>query len=212
MVYLSCLKGSCNCGESNFSKHRRSKRDIETHIYGGKPAAYNEYPWIAHISMGCTGFLVDRNHVITAAHCIERWEKNRTYRKLRAGEVTVTLGTNNKRHPGVKIRVSKIDIHDSWKLWNSFGYFVGRKALQNSVDIAILTLSRRAPRSINPVCLPSHPSNTYVGYDAVVAGYGRVDRDGKKRGGSDQLLQARVKIISNNECGRYGNLWYGIKK
>ena len=65
--------------------------------------------------------------------------------------------------------MSKIDIHDSWKLWNSFGYFVGRKALQNSVDIAILTLSRRAPRSINPVCLPSDPSNTYVGYDAVVA-------------------------------------------
>ena len=182
-------------------KHRRSKRDIETHIYGGKPAAYNEYPLIAQISMGCTGFLVDRTHVITAAHCIEWAKTPQTYKKLRAGEVTVTLGTNNKRHPGVKIRVSKIDIHDSWKIWNRFGNFVGGTAALNGVDIAILTLSRRAPRSINPVCLPSDPSNTYVGNNAVVAGYGAVDRV-KARRSSDQLLQARVKIISNYECGR----------
>ena len=151
--------------------------------------------------------------MITAAHCIEKGETPQTYKKLRAGDVTVTLGTNNKRHPGVKIRVSKIDIHDSYKLWNHFGNFVGLKALLDGVDIAILTLSRGAPRSINPVCLPSDPSNTYVGYDAVVAGYGAVDRV-KAQGSSDQLLQARVKIISNYDCGRYGNgnLRYGIEK
>lgn len=50
-----------------------------TRIIGGTEATLGEYPWMALISyklnghdngFNCGGFLISKNHVLTAAHCV----------------------------------------------------------------------------------------------------------------------------------------------
>ena len=73
---------SCKCGKSK-----------KTRIAHGEVADTDMYPWIVYIMVaktgaagyagyGCTGALVDDQHVLTAAHCLPSLpEEHKTVRK-----------------------------------------------------------------------------------------------------------------------------------
>lgn len=44
--------------------------DPRVEVVGGTPAGRTEFPWMVALSTGCDGTLVDRQHVLTAAHCV----------------------------------------------------------------------------------------------------------------------------------------------
>ncbi|CAH1983372.1 unnamed protein product [Acanthoscelides obtectus] len=102
--YCSCLDASLNshkswsllpsidgCGETRFKRR----------IIGGEIAALGQFPWMARLGykqkrnrelkFNCGGALVNRNTVVTAAHCITG--KNKKELKI------VRLGENNALKP-----------------------------------------------------------------------------------------------------------------
>ena len=73
----------CNCGIAN----RPNK------IYGGQEAQPHEYPWNVYVSSYragkwwmCGGSLISKQHVLTAAHCVDQGQqKENIY--LRLGKI-----------------------------------------------------------------------------------------------------------------------------
>jgi hypothetical protein len=38
-------------------------------ILNGVKSIDGDWPWVAHLSSGCTGSIISRRHVLSAAHC-----------------------------------------------------------------------------------------------------------------------------------------------
>lgn len=57
----------------------KQKIFFENRIFGGEEAGVGEFPWLGRLvhhnkfnrtSVGCTGFLIHRKFMLTAAHCL----------------------------------------------------------------------------------------------------------------------------------------------
>lgn len=57
----------------------KQKIVLENKIYGGKEASIGEFPWLSRLvhinrynrtNVGCSGFLIHRKFILTAAHCV----------------------------------------------------------------------------------------------------------------------------------------------
>ena len=134
----------------------------------------------------CTGAVIDNMHVLTAAHCVQ--DVQRGFADLSPGSIKVYLG-NDWRNP---MDVAEIYIHESWKYAvKKYSQF----AVYFSHDIAIMRLKH--PRTdLTPICLPSNPSNKYVGQTAVAAGFGKNEFGHLPY----RLMKTFVKIVSIKQC------------
>ena len=97
-------------------------------IFGGSETLPHEYPWNVYLSMNvngksymCGGSIISKEHVLTAAHCVDDKRKEDIY--VRLGKVNLSLkldnkmidaGAHNKNEPEITARVSNIDIHSTW--------------------------------------------------------------------------------------------------
>ncbi|CAH1983371.1 unnamed protein product [Acanthoscelides obtectus] len=160
LIDCSCLDASLNshkswsllpsidgCGETRFKRR----------IIGGEIAALGQFPWMARLGykqkrnrelkFNCGGALVNRNTVVTAAHCITG--KNKKELKI------VRLGENNALKPidcegnvcaptPQDYRPMKIIAHANF----------GSRTYRN--DIGLIRLKRNAQFHdfVKPICLP----------------------------------------------------------
>jgi len=159
----------CDCGLAN--KH--------TEIFGGVEAKPHEYPWNVYVSVGCGGSLISKQHVLTAAHCVDKGRRKE--------DIRLQLGAHNKNQPEITARVSKIDIHPDWT-----------GLLSQAPDAAILTLTQPIEFSdkIRPVCLPSDPSVTFQNKVVKATGWGYT----KPGQFPDNLMKVEVKVIPIQTC------------
>ncbi|GFT86259.1 clotting factor B [Nephila pilipes] len=145
----------------------RSPATVTGFILGGEEAKQGAWPWMAAIMMrdktgtfavSCTGFIISRRHVISAAHCFHR--RNTSLYVVRIGNVDPNKG---EEFSIVQIAVPQT-------------YVQGR--YYN--DIALLTLSRDVYiPDYNPICLPpSREFRNITGRGTTVAGWGSM-RKGK---------------------------------
>ena len=171
---------SCKCGKSK-----------KTRIAHGEVADTDKLPWIVYILVtktvsgvyagyGCTGALVDEQHVLTAAHCMPSLPKEQ-----RPDNVHVYLG-NDYWESKNTLKVSKYYVHES--------YDFSCEVECQGIDIAVLRLAHPL-KDVNPVCLPSNPSS-FVGHKALAAGFGE-DENGKY---PKKLMMTSVTIVSNEQC------------
>lgn len=129
----------------------------------------------------CGATLLDRYHVLTAAHCIGG--KNLT-------KITLTAGIHNKANQEAETRqvrrAERIFLHPDW---NS-------RTLANDLAIVRLTKPIEFNRYAQPACLPGPdpPTNS----DVVLIGWGAEEFGGSP---NNALKQARVKIIG--QCYKY---------
>ena len=74
---------SCHCGK--FSKTKKGRTLQNTRIYNGRDADHEDYPWQIFLKiippkwgtpMWCSGSLISRKHILTAAHCFFDPETN----------------------------------------------------------------------------------------------------------------------------------------
>ncbi|XP_072523574.1 hyaluronan-binding protein 2-like [Salminus brasiliensis] len=163
-------------------------------IFGGRKARPGAHPWQVSLQARrkrstdafrhiCGGILIDSCWVLTAAHCIERFN-----------EMQVSLGgVNLDKHEAADqtVEVEDFAVHENYRETED--------ALYN--DIALLKLKAvdgqcaRETRFVKAACLPTGPIPD--GTECTISGYGVTEHD---EGGSNQLLDAKVLLISQKQC------------
>ncbi|XP_037400282.1 hyaluronan-binding protein 2-like [Pygocentrus nattereri] len=163
-------------------------------IFGGRKALPGAHPWQASLQVReknstdpfrhfCGGILIDSCWVLTAAHCIES-----------TNEMQILLGgVNLLIHEAADqtVEVEDYIVHEN--------YTDAPEALYN--DIALLKLKAvdgqcaRETRFVKTACLPTGPIPD--GTECTISGYGVTEHDDE---GSDQLLDAKVLLISQKRC------------
>ncbi|GIY46997.1 clotting factor B [Caerostris extrusa] len=156
---------------------------------GGEEAQTGAWPWMVVISRlertgdlspWCTGFLISRRHVLSAAHCFDR--RNASLYAAMVGSVESSQGE--------VYRVSRIAVPE--------GYTRG----QFYDDIALLTLTRDVEGdNFRAICLPrSREFRNMTGTGTTVAGWGATRVGGDM---SPRLRQlSYMPVISYPRCNQ----------
>jgi secreted trypsin-like serine protease len=172
---------------------------LQPKVVGGKPLPDGKYEFVAalrDITRGktayqqqfCGGTLIDRNSILTAAHCVQ---------EVTPLHLRVTVGrTVLKSSQGQSRKVTAIFVHPKYDGITSEAY-----------DAAVLKLDRRV-KNIAPARIPKQDDNALEtpGGSATVAGWGNTKKQGRIFGQRDRypnrMQQAQVPIVADNEGKR----------
>jgi len=185
------------CGVQRFGRSRRQR------IVGGYDAGFGTFPWQVLVTVyngtynyyNCGGALVDRQHVVTAGHCVDRFadtsNKPIFYTEVHLGEYN--RSTENEPLPMQWRIVDKIYVHPYYRLRN-FNY-----------DVAVIKFDRpiQYANHIVPICLPEKTDIVSEGTEATVSGWGKTDpavNDTATILGHPILQAVDVKVIDNKRC------------
>ncbi len=179
-----------------------SDQQGDQRIVGGNDAESGDYPWLVELSNGCGGSLIDRQIVLTAAHCTDgQSASSLTIRhgSLDSGAGTVAQIADVVQHPDYGSVVGDGE---------SCGFLgIGSRArsgLINDVSLLVLDepISAATISLLNDSSLADGPDDT-----AVIAGWGSTaGRDDCERNPVYPTLmqEAEVKIFSDNGCSGDG--------
>lgn len=174
-----------------------------TKVVGGQVAAEDRWPWQAELVVKetgahlCGGTVVGKEHVLTAAHCFDRFHEN---------QILVRLGSHNRNRRGANEQVypiSCLHIHSRYT----------RETKTNSIDNDIALLRLKTPVSktskprgvvfnehVAPACLPRR-GEFKAGAKCVVTGWGYTDFMSLiTRRMPSQLTEASVPLIRTRTC------------
>ncbi|XP_040570873.2 proclotting enzyme [Lepeophtheirus salmonis] len=131
----------------------------------------------------CGGTFISNQYILTAAHCVERYDPSELIARL--AEFNLSLRNET---PSFDVQITEIIIHERYQ---DYTY-------QN--DIAIIKLIRlvKYSETINHICLP--PRNKFfTGQEALAIGWGQQYFGGPF---SDVLLQVKVNVWAQEPCTR----------
>ncbi|KAL0868211.1 hypothetical protein ABMA27_007747 [Loxostege sticticalis] len=176
------------------------REDEGGRIVGGTESKSGAWPWMAAIYLHgskrrefwCGGTLVNRRHVLTAAHCT-RDSKQRPFParqfSVRLGDVD--LARDDEPSRPVTHRVTAVRAHEQFS----------RVGFYN--DIAVLVLADNVQKSkyVIPICLPTGELSRQLfdGSLATVVGWGTTRYGG---GESSKQLEAKLPVWRNEDCDR----------
>ncbi|KAF6215056.1 hypothetical protein GE061_009805 [Apolygus lucorum] len=183
------------CGVPSSNTHSR--------IVGGVPSVLGAWPWIAVLMFtmnddlndryfGGGGTLISLNHVITAAHCVEK-----TFPKIlsvvRLGDLDLNTTVDDGAAP-VEIPVMGFTTHPNYKHETAQVY--------PHHDISIIKLKHPAVLTnfIKPICLPTLPelrTDNFERKSPFVIGWGQTSSKGSR---SSTLLEAQVTVVEHEIC------------
>ncbi|XP_029382869.1 transmembrane protease serine 9-like [Echeneis naucrates] len=160
---------------------------LNTRIVGGEDAPPGSWPWQVSLqrfgSHICGGSLINRNWVMTAAHCF--FSTSTSGWRVSLGRQNLQ-GTNPNE---VSTTVARIIIHPNYN----------RETNDN--DIALLRLSSPVEFTdfIRPVCLAASGSVFNNGTDSWVTGWGTV-QEGEPLPFPATLQEVEVPVLGNRQC------------
>ncbi|XP_077277070.1 trypsin-1 [Temnothorax americanus] len=169
----NCTK--CTCGLTN--KHNR--------IVGGVETIVNQYPWMALLmyrgQFYCGGTVINSRYVLTAAHCIDRFDANKLIVRILEHDRNLTGESKTQ-----DFQVEKTIKHSGYSTTN-YDSDIALLKLRNAITFEDL---------MRPACLPEQ-AKTFAGEKGIVTGWGAV-----KEGGSVSpfLQEVVVPILTNKEC------------
>ena len=153
-------------------------------IVGGTAVPNGKYPFMAYVKLyrngkpdaSCGGSLIDRNSVLTAAHCL-----------LNTTGAVVVVGRTDlrKKNRGQEIGASRPFIHPRY--------------LGSGYDVGVLKL-RRPVKGIKPIKLATAKQNNLEnpGRKLTVAGWGLTAFNGTHP--TNRLRQAQVPVVSDRRA------------
>jgi len=172
---------------------RRKKR-----IVNGGASNYGEWPWQIRMldskdySGFCGGSVINKEWVITAAHCVEDLDT--------ASDIRVIMGEHNTEttmepYNQVDRMVSRIKLHPFYNAkidqkWTEF-------------DLALVKFDRPIEYTPNiiPICLPEL-DHDFGGQNAWVTGWGDTDPDSESEDDfPSRLREVNVPLKTTEECG-----------
>ncbi|XP_063969637.1 atrial natriuretic peptide-converting enzyme-like isoform X2 [Lytechinus pictus] len=160
--------------------------NIMARIIGGSSAKRGNWPWQAQLILRgsghyCGGTLIDESHVLTAAHCFQRYGKSSF--KVRLGEHHQFINESSEQD----FRISCLYKHPEY---NS-------KTTNN--DIAVIRLDRPAQITsfVTPACLPTE-GEFGNNHQCWISGWGNTGNDRYP----SRLQEARVPLLPRETCTR----------
>ncbi|XP_075948287.1 trypsin-like [Anarhichas minor] len=182
-VMIVLLSGGCHSQQPvSLSVCGRAVKN--TSIVGGRDAAPGSWPWLVSLnSFGyhfCSGSLINKQWVLTAAHCLYRRDLH---------TITVSLGRLNQSGQNfneVSRGLERIVRH------HSFDFF------ENNICLLKLSAPVNFTDYIQPVCLASAGSTFHTGVSSYVAGFGKTQAGSSS--GAYILQEVKVPIVGNKEC------------
>ena len=159
--------------QSNGQSCGRMLADFTTQgrIVGGEPADDYAWPWQVYITLGgsfiCGGTLIDRQYVLTAAHCVIGQSSNPSDYLVRVGAHNMA---SSGYYTGTVYSVRSLYVHQNYV------------SAEGGYDIAIFRLyyDVQLSSTVNIVCLPPS-SDFYIPnfQDLVITGFGLTSEGGR---------------------------------
>lgn len=185
------LTGKVAGGQSNLVRPAERGCGLSTKsfskIVGGRPADPSEWPWMAAIlrrgypRIFCGGVLITDRHILSAAHCVYRYNKN---------DITVRLGEYDfdKKNETRARDFHIVEVHQH----------IDFDETTYDNDICILKLHQAVLFNsyIWPVCMPP-TDDTFEGYVGIVTGWGSQFFGGPSSG---TLMEVSLPIWNQNDC------------
>ena len=184
--------------------------DVQGRIVGGKNVIPHSQPWMVTLSAakynpasdskqgsyGCGGTLISRRHILSAAHCAKRCEKDSSKCEDKAVN-WATLGDHDKRKIDGELYVPIIKpyhVHPKAKQPHKpLGAFV--------YDYAIFVMECCVAYNyfIQPICFPKEPHSNLTGNKVFVSGWGHTIYKGSP---TPILKSIEIEIISDKQCAQ----------
>lgn len=175
-----CLSVSYSqgCGNKPFSAR----------VVNGENATPHSWPWQISLRVNgrhiCGGSLIDREWVVTAAHCVDRNPRPSGY--------TVVVGAHR--------RTGSTQVQRTFRLRQLFKHEgFSMRNLRNDVALLQLAGSISPSPKVNTVCLPASGSRIPAGSQCYITGWGRTVGGGNA---ADVLQQAMLPVASHRDCSR----------
>lgn len=170
---------------STDSSFRPSPENSGALIVGGSETKVGAYKWLVGLRSSrngrsfCGGSLIDATHVLTAAHCISRWNSNPKW---------VSIGSHFLQGDvdGQYIKVKTRTVHPSYN-----------SPINLANDYAILELMTPV-QDIEPIALADqYGLDEIVGRNSTTSGWGTLSAGGSQ---SAVKMEVTVPLISNEKC------------
>ncbi|XP_049534152.1 uncharacterized protein LOC125950324 [Anopheles darlingi] len=177
---------------------------LSDRIYGGQPTKIDEFPWTALIEyekpngrygFHCGGSLINRAHIVTAAHCINAIPRGWKVHRVRLGEWDLSTSSDCEDDfcstSPIDLNIAEIIVHS--------GYNVQDKSHVN--DIALIRFTRHVEYTelVRPICLPladTVRNKNYVGVSSYAAGWGKTE----VASASEKKLKVELNIVALDSC------------
>ncbi|XP_035729650.1 uncharacterized protein LOC118444946 isoform X1 [Vespa mandarinia] len=180
-----------NCG-----KRSEDFNDDEDRIFAkvvhGSIAPKGTYPWQASIRVRghsrsnhwCGAVILSPLHVLTAAHCLEGYNKGTYF--VRAGDYNTEIQEGTEKEANIE----DYYIHEDF-----------RKGHKMNNDIALVLLKGRGiplGKDIMPICLPSENTEYPAGLNCTISGFGSIETG--KTTPSKDLRYGWIPLLDQSVC------------
>jgi secreted trypsin-like serine protease len=194
-VFLFGFAAAQQCGKNAIAQ--RENDPTQDRIVGGTIVTKGSHPWQCHLARtqsffgftsksyicGCT--IVNNKWIVTAAHCVAG--------STNAASYTVTVGEHDKTvtEPSqVDHSVARVIAHPQYN----------GQTIKNDIAVLELVNPITFTAEVSPACLAPAGHVAVHGSEATVTGWGETNPSRMTRGQSTLLRQAKVKIVSREQC------------